>query len=418
MTAVAGKRRATFYGWRVVGAAFVLAAFGWGMGFYGPPVFLRVIGDTQGWPLPLISTAVTVHFLAGAVSGASLPILYRRFGAATVTKAAALSLGLGIIGWALADEPWQLFAAVLLSGAGWSAMSAAAVNAIVAPWFIRTRPVALAMAYNGGSVGGILFSPLWVASIALLGFPLAAAAISLVMLLTMWTLASLVFSRTPQTMGLAPDGDAPDAPPATVTSVYAHPLPGRLLWRDARFLTLAAGMALGLFAQLGLTAHLYSLLVPALGAQAAGWALSLMTVMAIAGRTLVGWIMPAGSDRRLVACGGYACQLLGSLTFMLADGTDVALLMLGVMLFGVGFGNATSLPPLVAQVEFMAEDVARVVPLIVAMAQATYAFAPATFGLVRELDPWSGHPGAAPMLFAAAALVQAMAIMAFLAGRR
>ena len=29
----------TFYGWRVVGAAFVLAVFGWGMGFYGPPVF-------------------------------------------------------------------------------------------------------------------------------------------------------------------------------------------------------------------------------------------------------------------------------------------------------------------------------------------------------------------------------------------
>ena len=30
------------------------------------------------------------------------------------------------------------------------------------------------MAYNGGSVGGIVFSPLWVAAIAGLGFPLAA----------------------------------------------------------------------------------------------------------------------------------------------------------------------------------------------------------------------------------------------------
>jgi len=29
-----------FYGWRVVAAAFVLAIFGWGIGFYGPPVFL------------------------------------------------------------------------------------------------------------------------------------------------------------------------------------------------------------------------------------------------------------------------------------------------------------------------------------------------------------------------------------------
>jgi len=118
VTATAEKRHTAFYGWRVVAAAFVLAAFGWGMGFYGPPVFLRVLGDTRGWPLPLISTAVTVHFLAGALSGASLAVLYRRFGAATITKAAAVSLAVGIAGWAAAQAPWQLFIAVLFSGAG------------------------------------------------------------------------------------------------------------------------------------------------------------------------------------------------------------------------------------------------------------------------------------------------------------
>jgi hypothetical protein len=36
----AATRPAAFYGWRVVNRAFVLAAFGWGVGFYGPPVFL------------------------------------------------------------------------------------------------------------------------------------------------------------------------------------------------------------------------------------------------------------------------------------------------------------------------------------------------------------------------------------------
>ena len=45
------QRSGTFYGWRVVGAAFVLAAFGWGMGFYGPPVFLSAIREARGWPL-------------------------------------------------------------------------------------------------------------------------------------------------------------------------------------------------------------------------------------------------------------------------------------------------------------------------------------------------------------------------------
>src|SRR5713101_185240 len=202
----------TFYGWRVVSAAFVLAVFGWGIGFYGPPVFLRIIWETRGWPLPVVSSAVTAHFLVGAVVGASLPALHRWLGVPVATKTAALSLAIGVLGWAAAVAPWQLFAATLLSGAGWSAMSAAAVNAIVSPWFVRTRPAALAMAYNGGSIGGVIFSPLWVAAIDLLGFPIAAAMIGLAATLTMWVLADSVLSRTPQQMGLTPDGDAPGVP--------------------------------------------------------------------------------------------------------------------------------------------------------------------------------------------------------------
>ena len=66
----------TFYGWRVVGAAFVLGAFGWGVGFFGPPVYLTVVQQTRGWPLVLVSTAVSFHFLVGAVTGARLSALY------------------------------------------------------------------------------------------------------------------------------------------------------------------------------------------------------------------------------------------------------------------------------------------------------------------------------------------------------
>jgi hypothetical protein len=74
------RRNDIFFGWRVVGAAFVLAVLGWGTGFYGPPIFLRAIEETKGWPVPLISTAVTVHFVVGAVVVANLPTLYARFG--------------------------------------------------------------------------------------------------------------------------------------------------------------------------------------------------------------------------------------------------------------------------------------------------------------------------------------------------
>jgi hypothetical protein len=69
--------------------------------------------------------------------------------------------------------------------------------------------------------------------------------------------------------------------PAALAPLYAE---ASAAGRDWRFLTLATGMTLGLFAQIGLLAHLFSLLVPALGAQLAGVAAGAATASAIVGR--------------------------------------------------------------------------------------------------------------------------------------
>jgi Major Facilitator Superfamily len=400
-----------FYGWRVVGAAFVLAFFGWGLGFYGPPVYLHAVREARGFSLAVVSTAVTVHYLGGAFVAANVPALYRRFGLPAVTVAAAILLAAGICGWAIAREPWQLFAATLVSGAGWAAMGGVAVNAIVSPWFVRTRPAALGAAYNGASFAGLIFSPLWVFAIALIGFPAAAALIGVATVVTVGLLAGKFFARTPQQMGLSPDGDAAGAAALPVTSPRARPLPGSLLWRDFGFTTLAAGAAFSLFAQIGLITHLYSLLVPALGKEWAGLVMGIGTGAGMGGRMLVGWLMPARADRRLVACLSYAVQIAGTLVLIAAAGTNIPLLLIGVLLFGVGIGNVTSMPPLIAQVEFVKDDVPRVVALVVAIGQATYSFAPAAFGLLRELSNGT-------YVFAGAALVYLLAVAALLAGRR
>jgi hypothetical protein len=152
----------------------------------------------------------------------------------------------------------------------------------------------------------------------------------------------------------------------------------------------------------------------------AGIAAGAATAVAIAGRTVVGWVMPARANRRLVASASYVVQITGGVAFLLAGGEDVPLLLLGTVLFGAGIGNATSLPPLIAQVEFAAADVARVVPLIVAIGQGAYAFAPAAFGLIRALASQASvaPAGAAPGVFMAAALIQSMAVAALLGGRR
>jgi fucose permease len=188
-------------------------------------------------------------------------------------------------------------------------------------------------------------------------------------------------------------------------------LPVARLPRDRAFLTLSLGMALALFAQIGLIAQLVSLLVPPNGTQGAGLAAGHSTVAAIAGRLIVGWCMPTDKDRRGVASLSLLVQALGCGALMVAGGTSASLLLLGVVLIGLGIRNATSLPPLIAQVGFAQADALRVVALIVAVSQGAYAFAPAIFGLVRQL-------GSDQAIFAAAAVVQLAAVVAYLSGRR
>jgi hypothetical protein len=204
------------------------------------------------------------------------------------------------------------------------------------------------------------------------------------MIVTIWILADMYYAKEPEQMGLNPDGVAPTSRPTPST---ARSCPNNQLWRDRRFITLAAGMTLGLFAQIGLLAHLFSLLVPALGEQLAGFAVGLATAAAVAGRTLVGWLMPAGADRRLFSCGNCALQILGSVAFLFAAGGNVPLLFLGIVLFGAGIGNNTSLPPLIAQAEFNKEDVSRVVPLIIAISQGLMRSRPLRSALFEPSPP-------------------------------
>ena len=102
---------AAFFGWRIVAAAFVLATPGWGVGFYGPPIYLHAVVERTGWSVALVSAAVTAHFLVGVPVVANMPRLYRRLGVPLVTIVGALLLAVGVVGWAVASEPWQLFAA-------------------------------------------------------------------------------------------------------------------------------------------------------------------------------------------------------------------------------------------------------------------------------------------------------------------
>ncbi|HEX9325103.1 MAG TPA: MFS transporter, partial [Reyranella sp.] len=311
---------------------------------------------------------------------------------ARITIGGVLLTSAGAVAWTNALQAWQLVPALLLSGAGWAAMSGAALNAMVAPWFERDRPKAISIAFNGASVGSLLFTPLWSESIADAGLSPTGF---LVALITVALVCPLVW----RFLLPAPGGASKAGPP----------LPRRALLAHWGFATMSIAFALGMFAQIGLFAHLIARLEPDFGSAIAAFAISLVALCAVFGRTLLGWLL-ADHDRRLAAAANFLVQAAGSILLALGDGTVP--LTIGCVLFGLGVGNLNSLPPLIAQREFRAADVGTVVALVIAINQAVFAFAPAILGLLRDLS------GSYVMAFLGVATLQGLAAATVAWGRR
>ena len=55
-----------FYGWRVVAACFVIAAFAWALGLFGGSVYLQAVTAAHGWAVAEVASAITLFFLVSA----------------------------------------------------------------------------------------------------------------------------------------------------------------------------------------------------------------------------------------------------------------------------------------------------------------------------------------------------------------
>ncbi len=370
------------HGWLVVWAAFVIALFGWGIGFYGPGIYLVELQARRGWLAAEISSAITVYYLLGATLVFFAGGIFERLGARQVVAAGAAAMAGGVVLLARVAHPWQIYGAFAVMSLGWAAMSGAAINIIVAPWFDRRRGLAISLALNGASAGGIVIAPLLIFLIRSLGFTAALACAAALMLAVVLPTAALVFrQKLPHERDRA-DG-SPDAarPQAPDKAPRAEGAPWKLSTAlgSRHFHTISIPFALGLMAQVGFLTHQVAYLSAILGVVGAGWAVSLTTFSALAGRIGTGLFIDK-VDRRAAACGTFLVQIAGMALLM--SNASATALYLGCALFGLGVGNLVSLPGLIVQQEFPRQHFSRVVSLMVAINQ--FAFGPALLGYLRR----------------------------------
>ena len=395
-----------FYGWNVVGATFAMALFSFGLGFYGLTVYLATLQRLHGWSASAVSAPVTVYYVAGALLTAVIGDVYDRLGPRVVVAAGAVAMAAGVAALGVVTQPWQLYPAFLVMSVGWGSMSGAAINIILAPWFERRRGLAVSIAFNGATLGGVCIAPALIPLIGAIGFTRALALAAVVLLVVLVAVAACVMGRGPEGRGLGPDGDSQRVVRADPSQGGAPGRRGDAL-RTWRFWSVSAPFALGLAAQVGVLTHMVALVTPRLGAGGAARAVSATTTAALIGRLATGFVVDR-LDRRLVSSATLVIQIIG--LGLLAWAPSVAVVYAGCALFGLGVGNLTTLPGLILAVEWPRERFGALVGLVVGINQFTFAFGPSLVGVLRD---WTGAYGLA---LGACTLLQAVAAAMVLLG--
>jgi MFS family permease len=365
-----------YRGWRVVLACFLMALFLFGFGLYGHGVYLAELQRLNGWPAALISGASTLSLVLCNILATFTNELMTRLGPRRLVLSGLAALTASVILLAFATSPWQLYAAFALMSLGWIGMGTVVIATVMSLWFVQRRGLAISLAFTGASMGGVVVTPLLVLLIERTGF---AAAMSIMAAFMLVVLVPVV---------LAWIGPPPASPLANIRPQQSQPPSGDLsravLIRRLAFWTISIPFALALIAQIGFIVHQIALLEPKIGRTNAGFAVSVMTFMAIAGRLGLGLVVDR-FDPRLVTAASLVSQAAALLIILQTD--SVPIVLVACALFGFSVGNLITLPPLIIQREFSIAGFAIVLGLSNAISGTVGSLGPALLGLVQS---WSG----------------------------
>lgn len=361
-----------YEGWRIVVVCFLLATFGWGLGFYGQSVYVAELHRLNGWPASLVSSGTTFFYLSGALLVAFVSEAIKAFGPRNCLIAGTFAMAAAAVAIGQVREPWQLYAANAVLAFGWAGTSLSIITNTLGLWFDKKRGMAISLALNGASFGGIAGVPLLVAAIGYFGFSGAMIAAAIAMVVLMIPVILIFVGRPP----LHPSADtlaAADAPSATQIRARA--------FRDIGFLSVSSAFALVLFAQVGFIVHLISFLDSVIGRERAAVAVALLTAMAVVGRVLFSTVIDR-LNQRLASSISFVSQAV-ALVVIINVHNDVVLIA-ACALFGFSVGNLITLPSLIVQREFDPRAFGVLVSLITAINQITYAFGPGVIGVLRD----------------------------------
>jgi MFS family permease len=339
-----GATSRIFYGWRIVAVCFVTHCLNVGTVFYAFGVFFGPLSTEFGWTRALTSWGFSLAAVLGAFYAIFLGRVVDRHGPRPVQLFGVGMLAAGFLALAATRSLPQFYAAMAIPVAlGSASLGPVSSNTAVARWFVKRRGTALGISTAGISMGGVVFVPLTQLFIDRLGWRSAFVALAAVVLASgLWPVA-LWMRRSPESMGLRPDGERSTLSNREVDlverelerSVSAHEaVRSREFWLIAiAFGLTVAGLSATLLHQIPY------LLDQGVSPHVAAWLLGGTAAVGVIGKLGFGQLIDRFDHRRVILmC--FGLQALGVCLLFFASSPVV--LVLYVLLYGYAMGgNAT-----------------------------------------------------------------------------
>jgi sugar phosphate permease len=340
---IAARSKGLFYGWWMVAVGCGMRMLGGGFHLYGFTIFFLPITQELGLSRAATSLVFALARAEGAIEGPLAGYLIDRFGPRPMMLAGVILSGAGYMLLAGVESYYGLLVVYLgVISLSFSAGFMHSPMVLANSWFIRRRALAMTLISSSIGIGGTLITPLLAFSVQTWGWR-HGAFLAGVGLIVVGVPVALLVKRSPESMGLVPDGVPPQTEEATAvndtTKDSAKVRAGeieftlRQAMRTSAFwmMILATTTRVGVFN--AITVHFVPIMVwKGASEQRAAAMLATMALMSLPSHLLVGWIADHVSKPRLMA----ACMGVGAVSIsFLAYGEGEWSLWAFVLLFTI-----------------------------------------------------------------------------------
>ena len=201
--------RRFFYGWIIVLITFSTSMITAGIGGYGLSFFVIPMSETLGISRTEFAGIAVFRLALLPVVPLLGMMVDKKHGPRVMLVVGSLLAGIALMLTAGVNSLWQFYLIHgVIFGMATMTMGGQLVGpSVVSKWFIRMRGRAMAIGTMGISAGGVMIAPLAGWLVGAFGWRAAWVVLGLVLILVVAPMAAIFMRRSPEDVGMRPDGD-------------------------------------------------------------------------------------------------------------------------------------------------------------------------------------------------------------------